>query len=98
MSTGKVILGTTAGLAVGAILGILFAPDKGSVTRQQIIDSGNDYAADLKSKYNEFADTVKEKLQNVKQNAQDLAENGKAKFDDAKNDVKKDVNDIASSY
>jgi gas vesicle protein len=98
MSTGKVILGTTAGLAVGAILGILFAPDKGSVTRQQIIDTGNDCAADLKSKYNEFADTLKEKLQSVKQNAQDITENGKSKFGEIKSDVKKDINDITSSY
>ena len=32
MSTGKVVLGTLAGLAIGAIAGILFAPDKGSKT------------------------------------------------------------------
>jgi len=97
MSTGKVILGTTAGLAVGAILGILFAPAKGSETRQQIMDKGNDYADDLKSKYNEFSDTMKEKLENAKQSAQNFAENGKAKFEELKNDVKNDVNDTAAS-
>ena len=40
MSTGKVVLGTIAGLAIGGILGILFAPEKGSVTRKQIMDKG----------------------------------------------------------
>lgn len=87
MSTGKVILGTVAGLAVGGILGILFAPEKGSVTRQQILDKGNDYADDLKSKYNEFADSIAEKLQSGKEFAQALAENGKAEFDELNNDV-----------
>ncbi|WP_269225114.1 YtxH domain-containing protein [Flavobacterium eburneipallidum] len=57
MSTGKVVLGTVAGLAIGGILGILFAHEKGSVTLQQIRDKGNDCVSDLKSKINDLADT-----------------------------------------
>lgn len=87
MSTGKVVLGTLAGLAVGGILGILFAPEKGSVTRQQILDKGNDYADDLKSKYNGITETLKEKFQAVKNDAESIAQNGKAKFDEVKNDI-----------
>jgi gas vesicle protein len=94
MSTGKVILGTVAGLAVGAVLGILFAPEKGSVTRQQIMDKGTDYADDLKSKYQEFADSIAEKFESAKQDVQELAENGESKFDR----VKKDTNNAISSY
>lgn len=82
MSTGKVVLGTLAGLAIGGILGILFAPEKGSVTRQQIMDKGNDYADELKSKYNEFADTISEKLHSAKDFAQEMVENGKAEYDE----------------
>ncbi|HAH54994.1 MAG TPA: hypothetical protein DCM02_06840 [Flavobacterium sp.] len=84
MSTGKVVLGTVAGLAIGGILGILFAPEKGSVTRQQILDKGNDYADDLKSKYNEFADSLAEKIQSGKDFVQEIAANGKAEFDELK--------------
>ena len=94
MSTGKVVLGTVAGLAIGGILGILFAPEKGSVTRQQIMDKGNDYADELKSKYNEFADSMAEKLQSGKEFVQVLAENGKAEFDE----IKKEVNHTATNY
>lgn len=94
MSTGKVVLGTIAGLAIGGVLGILFAPEKGSVTRQQILDKGNDYADELKSKYNELADSIVEKLQSGKEFAQAVAENGKAEFDELKNDV----NHTASTY
>jgi gas vesicle protein len=32
MSSGKMVLGILAGLAAGALAGILFAPEKGSVT------------------------------------------------------------------
>jgi gas vesicle protein len=94
MSTGKVVLGTLAGLAIGGILGVLFAPEKGSVTRQQIMDSGNDYADELKSKYNDFAETLSEKFKSGKEFAQVIAENGKAELEE----LKKDVNHTASNY
>jgi gas vesicle protein len=88
MSTGKVILGTVAGLALGAIGSILFAPEKGSVTRKQIREKGNDYVDKLKSKLDELFDSVSEKLESTKNDAENLAENGKAIYNDAKKDVK----------
>lgn len=93
MSTGKVLLGAIAGLATGAVLGILFAPDKGSVTRKKIMDQGNDYADNLKSKYKELANSVTENFQNVKQEAQEFADKGRAKFDE----MKKDANSTATN-
>ena len=66
MSTGKVVLGTLAGLAIGAIAGILLAPEKGSTTRRQIMDKGDDYADELKAKYEEFRDTLTEKFESTK--------------------------------
>ena len=48
MSTGKVLLGVLAGVAAGAMLGILFAPDKGSNTRKKISKKGEDYADAVK--------------------------------------------------
>jgi gas vesicle protein len=98
MSTGKVVLGTLAGIATGAILGILFAPDKGSVTRKQIMDRGNGYVDGLKSKYNEFADSVSEKLQGAREDLEGMAENSKSKFQDMKQDMKKDAQTTASGY
>ena len=47
MNTGKVLLGVLAGVAAGALVGILFAPAKGSRTRKRIYKKGEDYAEGL---------------------------------------------------
>ncbi|HMI06602.1 MAG TPA: YtxH domain-containing protein [Flavobacterium sp.] len=67
MNTGKVALGVLAGLATGAILGILFAPDKGSETRKKIADKGKGQLDGLKTKYNSVIDNLSSKLEAVKQ-------------------------------
>jgi len=58
MSKGNVLLGIVSGLAVGALLGVLFAPAKGSETRQKLSDKGADLAENLKSKFDEFIDDL----------------------------------------
>lgn len=88
MNTGKVILGTVAGLALGVIAGILFAPEKGSTTRRQIMDKGNGFVEDLKSKFDEFRDTITEKFESTKDDAENFANIGKTMYEDAKRDVK----------
>ena len=37
MNSGKVILGALAGIAAGALIGVLVAPDKGSESRNKIV-------------------------------------------------------------
>ncbi len=76
MSTSKTLLGFVAGAAVGAALGILFAPDKGAETRRKISEQSNDLADNLKGKFTDLVDGVKEKFSNVKDEAEDVAEKG----------------------
>jgi len=66
MSTGKVLLGVLAGVAAGALLGILFAPDKGTVTRKKISKKGEDLKDDVKETFNEFIDNMTEKYEKVR--------------------------------
>ena len=48
MSNSKTLLGFLAGAAVGSILGILFAPDKGTETRRKIGETSGDLTDSLK--------------------------------------------------
>jgi len=70
-STGKIVAGVLAGLAVGAVLGLLFAPDKGSTTRQKISDSMKGFGRDLADQAESF---ISDKANKTKQQAQNLAD------------------------
>jgi gas vesicle protein len=68
-NTGKIVVAVAAGIAVGAISGVLFAPGKGSETRKKINEQGEKFAGDLKDtirkgkeKFNDLKEGIEEKL------------------------------------
>lgn len=65
MCSGKVLLGVMAGIAVGALAGILYAPAKGSKTRKRILKKSEDYSDALSEKLNELIDAIIVKFDNV---------------------------------
>jgi gas vesicle protein len=69
MSKGNVMIGALAGVAVGALLGILFAPDKGTETRRKISSKSKETADELKDKFNEFVDGISDRLDKLKKEA-----------------------------
>jgi len=74
MSSGKVLLGVLAGVAAGALLGVLFAPDKGWNTRKKISKKADEYMDGLREKFDEFLDTISEKIDDVKEDVSDFTE------------------------
>jgi gas vesicle protein len=91
MSTQKIITGVLLGAAAGAILGILFAPDKGSATRKKIADKSADLADDIKAKANDVSKQVSEKISAVKDEMSDLIAKGKEKIQGFRNPAGSDL-------
>lgn len=58
--SGKIVTALLAGLAAGAVLGVLFAPEKGSETREKINDSLGDLADAIKERAEEQFDQLNE--------------------------------------
>ena len=52
-NNGKIIAALLGGAVIGAALGILFAPERGSETRKKIFDSAKDLASNLEKRMKE---------------------------------------------
>jgi gas vesicle protein len=79
MDMGKVLLGTIAGFAAGVLVGVLFAPHKGGVTRRKLTKKGADYMDDLKDKFDEFVDDMTDKFETLYNQEEELTEKVKDK-------------------
>jgi gas vesicle protein len=66
MRTGKVLLGALGGIAAGALLGVLFAPDKGSITRHKIAQKSKEYVDDVKGRVGDMFDNIAERFESGK--------------------------------
>jgi gas vesicle protein len=78
VDTSTAVIGLLAGLAVGAVLGVLFAPDSGKRTRERISDKALDLTDNIKDGYHsvrERMSTGKEELTHLKDRVVDNVKN-----------------------
>jgi gas vesicle protein len=88
MSTTKVVLGVVAGAATGALVGVLFAPARGAVTRRSIIRKGERQVGDLKHSFNGFIDIITDKFNKVKEEVVEFAEEAMTKTGEVDKEVR----------
>jgi gas vesicle protein len=82
VNSGKVLLGVLAGAAAGAILGILFAPDKGTETRRKIAEKGDDLVKDAKEKFNGLIDELGKKIDSIQTKTKEMTDKAMSNVDD----------------
>lgn len=92
MTTGKVLVGILAGAAAGAALGLLFAPEKGSVTRGKISSKGEDLWSNLRDRFEDLISSATEEIDEAKKDAENLYAKGKEKVQETKQDLKSSAN------
>ena len=88
--TAKIIGALFIGALTGAALGVLFAPEKGSKTRSNIVDGAKDLASELKKK-------MKEEAHNLRKKAEELEDMAKEKTEDVLNDIKDKAEETAKA-
>jgi gas vesicle protein len=71
-NTNKILTAVGAGIVVGTIVGVLFAPEKGSETRKKISGQGKKIVEDVQNKFrrgrNKFNDLADDLLQATREN------------------------------
>ena len=72
-SAGAVTLALFTGIAVGVIIGILFAPKPGNQTRRELIEKGE-----------KFIELSRESLSDFMEKTRDITQVGKQKFEELK--------------
>ncbi len=74
--TSKIIAAFAAGAAAGAILGLLFAPAKGSETREKIKDKAKKLSGDLEEKISK----AEQKIKDLKEDMEEAIKEKTEKF------------------
>jgi gas vesicle protein len=65
MESNKVVVGVVAGVAIGALMGILFAPAKGSKTRKRVMHKATAFKEELQSKMEDLVDGVSDQYDSL---------------------------------
>ncbi len=81
--------GMVIGAAIGAIAGLLYAPESGEKTRKRVSDKTREISDELLDQFDDLKENVNNILEDVKQTGSELIENVKKTGTEVLEDVKK---------
>ncbi|MCC5928408.1 MAG: YtxH domain-containing protein [Cyclobacteriaceae bacterium] len=96
MSKSSSFLAFISGAAVGAVLGVLYAPDKGSNTRDKLLYMLNKYKAELQEMINEIMEGEAENYSEAKQEGKKVITDAREKAEKLLEDVDDLIGQIKS--
>jgi gas vesicle protein len=88
MKPFQIVLSVLAGTAAGTLVGILFAPNRGTKTQKKILEKAEGCVDDLKDRFDKSLDAAAKSYERIHQETAGLVNKGKHKTNESKNETK----------
>lgn len=95
-NNSKAVLGIVTAAAAGAVIGLLFAPEKGTELREKVRDTANGLASDFLDVIQRGRQQYAEVEEQVQDKAKDLKSKVVGKYAEAKDRVEDEVSNVKS--
>jgi gas vesicle protein len=95
--TGKILGALVLGVAAGAVLGVLFAPSKGSELRKKISDNTGDMIDELTDKIMEGKEVLSDLKSKASSKVDELKNRAEEEYSNIKNTVKQTGSSMGSN-